>query len=86
MGDATAHTYLALFSEINRSINGGRGGDLLDLVLTVDVGLEHQIPVERDRDRLAVGIEHLGQIVRRPLGSIAGPVLGLDIKTDGAGA
>ena len=58
------------------------GRDLLDFVLAVDVGLEHQIAVQRDRNRLAVAVENLEVISPRPFGAIPGPVPGLDFEMD----
>ena len=63
-----------------------RGGDLLDFVLAVDIGLEHQISIERHRHRFAVTIQHLYVVAPRPLGPVARPVLGLNFEIDGPAA
>ncbi|OAN51583.1 hypothetical protein A6A05_01610 [Magnetospirillum moscoviense] len=67
-------------------MEAGIGGDFLDLVLTVDVGLEHQVTLKRDRYRVTILIQHLNAVAPGALGAIAGPVLGLHLKRDGAAA
>ena len=69
-----------------RELEARRGRDLLDFVLAVDVGLEHKIPVERHRHRLAIVIEDLHVVTPRPLRPIARAVLGLDLEIDRAAA
>ena len=65
-----------------RELKTRRSGDFLDLVLAVDVGLEHQIPVERHWNGFPIAIKHLNVVTPRPLGPVPGPVLGLDLEID----
>ena len=58
------------------------GGNLLDFVLAVDVGLEHEIAVERYGHRDTVAVQDLCVVRPRAPRAIAGAVLGLNFEID----
>src|SRR5690606_9939465 len=64
----------------------GVGGDFLNLVLAIDVGLEDEIAIKGNSNRIAILIENVDVVAPWSLSPIAGSVFSLDVERDGTAA